>query len=101
MNPPVIPKIQVEKASSDQRRYEVKCGQDSYVVDVDSRRSRPITLYRRQESVTRPLSKNNATNPQKSKADAAVETIKKLVFQFYMFTICLQRGVFIRSLFFY
>ena len=55
-----------------------------HMVSVDSRRSRPITLYRRQESLAKSLAKNNSINAQSSKADAAMEAVKKWVFNFYV-----------------
>uniref|UniRef100_A0AC34FF84 Uncharacterized protein n=1 Tax=Panagrolaimus sp. ES5 TaxID=591445 RepID=A0AC34FF84_9BILA len=64
---------QTDSPGSEQRRYELKCGDEFYVVDVDQRRGRPFTLYKKQESITRPppgykmgqQSSSTSTPPQK------------------------------------
>ncbi|KAI6225835.1 Pde1c [Aphelenchoides besseyi] len=73
------PKIQIDPASDGQNRFQVTFCDQEYIVDVDSRRasnrSRPFTLYRRQESVN---SNKVLSDEDKARSDAALDAIKKL-----------------------
>uniref|UniRef100_A0A915E3J4 Uncharacterized protein n=1 Tax=Ditylenchus dipsaci TaxID=166011 RepID=A0A915E3J4_9BILA len=48
----VVNKIIADANMGDQRRFEVTYEDQSYIVDINSKLSRPFTLYRRQESTT-------------------------------------------------
>ncbi|KAK0426634.1 hypothetical protein QR680_009817 [Steinernema hermaphroditum] len=72
--------------SEHQKRFQLKCGDQSFIVDVDSRRPRPVTLYKKASEPPRPppdrrsssAGSHGEESEEKKKEEAAIESIKKL-----------------------
>ncbi|TKR62827.1 hypothetical protein L596_026739 [Steinernema carpocapsae] len=72
--------------SEHQKRFQLKCGDESFIVDVDSRRPRPVTLYKKsveppKKAPVRTSSKTSENEDKDkendiSKEEAAIESLK-------------------------
>ncbi|KAK0426637.1 hypothetical protein QR680_009817 [Steinernema hermaphroditum] len=81
----VVKLIENATKSEHQKRFQLKCGDQSFIVDVDSRRPRPVTLYKKASEPPRPppdrrsssAGSHGEESEEKKKEEAAIESIKK------------------------